>query len=399
MKKIITILLIALCSTALVAQNEISSDEIKDKLNLLLEQINDSANKKEYKKSEKLCIEGIAFISGLSEEIQKDLENYNGAFHYNLACVLSLQKKTKAAIDAFEKAIGLNYINYHHFLKDTDLDNLRKDKRFQKIMDTLREKYDYAFIISKAGKYQKEDTAGLPKFKYEEAKSFNLPWVKYYFKLDSIAGNGDEISKIINLMTWVHDNIRHDGSNYPLCEFDAIDIYNYHKSTGKGVNCRMLAITLNEFYLAMGFKSRYVSCLPENIYSQDCHVINCVYSNTLQKWLWMDPTINAYWKDENGNLLSIEEVRERYINYLPLVLNDDANWNNENKNNRAIYLDNWMGELLFIFQCNDNSRFNPESRYRTMNNTLIYLCPAGHPATSRNAFEVITHDADYFWER
>lgn len=33
------------------------------------------------------------------------------------------------------------------------------------------------------------------------------------FNLDKIAGKGDDISRIKNLLYWVHDNIKHDGSN------------------------------------------------------------------------------------------------------------------------------------------------------------------------------------------
>lgn len=58
-----------------------------------------------------------------------------------------------------------------------------------------------------------------------------------------------------------------------------------------------MAQMLNECYLAMGFKSRFITCMPK-VMINDCHVINAVYSNTLNKWLWMDPTFNAYVTDE-----------------------------------------------------------------------------------------------------
>jgi hypothetical protein len=37
--------------------------------------------------------------------------------------------------------------------------------------------------------------------------------------------------------------------------------------------------------------------------------INAVYSNTLNKWLWIDPTNDAYAMNEKGELLSIAEDR------------------------------------------------------------------------------------------
>jgi hypothetical protein len=225
-----------------------------------------------------------------------------------------------------------------------------------------------------------------------------LKSVREKFNPDSIAGKGDEISKILNLMHWVHNNIRHDGSNYALCEFNAIDLYNYHKATNKGINCRHLAIMLNEIYLSASIKSRFITCLPKNDKDQDCHVINIVYSETFKKWIWIDPTFNAYVKDEKGIFLSIEEVRERLINNRPLVLNEDANWNNEEKQTKENYLENYMAKNLYWLQCPLNSKFNAESRYRRNIGKYISLVPEDFKPASSNIYNVVTCNSDYFWE-
>ena len=221
--------------------------------------------------------------------------------------------------------------------------------------------------------------------------------VREFFSLDEVAGNGDEISKILNILRFVHDSIRHDGGNYALCEFDAIDIYNYHKSTGKGVNCRHLAITLNEMYLSMGFRSRYVTCLPKDPNDQDCHVINAVWSSQLKKWIWVDPTFNAYVTDENGNLLGIAEVRERLIDGRPLLLNEDANWNHKNKQTKEHYLENYMAKNLYYIECATESCFNSESRYRDTGSIYVKLVPSDEETVS-NERRIVTHDAAYFWQ-
>ena len=56
---------------------------------------------------------------------------------YNVACVYSLQKKTDQAIKALEKAIKLGFNNVDQIEDDSDMDNIRKDKRFVKIMAKL----------------------------------------------------------------------------------------------------------------------------------------------------------------------------------------------------------------------------------------------------------------------
>lgn len=254
-------------------------------------------------------------------------------------------------------------------------------------------------ILKQAGAYQKGDTAGLPHFTYERAQNGRLQDVRTYFKLDSIAGNGNEISKILNIMYWIHNNVTHDGGNYALAEFDAIDLYQYHKATNKGLNCRHLSISLNEMYLSMGIKSRYVTCLPKDEKDNDCHVICNVWVDSLQKWIWIDPTFAAYIKDEKGNFLGIEEVRERLLDGRPLVLNEDANWNNKNKQTKEGYLMNYMAKNLYWLQVPVSSQFNPESRYRNNVNKFVSLLPIGYTRSNMEYMGTITHDPAYFWQK
>ncbi len=395
MKKFTIIIFAFVCSLTLKAQSDtLSLEDFMTKIQAIDKPMNtlDTLHGKE---NIKATNELIALFGKLSQENQKEYQVLMLAnWYYNLACFYSIEKQTKKAIDAFEKSVNAGFFNYRHALKDPDLDNIRKNKRFKELLASIQDK-DYLVILQKTT-YQAQDTAGFPHFGYQGAASTNLQNIKSYFNLDSIAGQGDEISQIINLMTWVHNNIRHDGMNWALCEFDAIDLYNYHKATGKGINCRALAITLNECYLAMGFKSRFITCLPKNEKDPDCHVINIVYSTTLDKWIWMDPTFNAYFKDENGNLLSIAEVRKRVVKEQPLILNADANWNNENPSTKENYIDGYMVKNLYMFSTTANSYFNIESRYRNSDETYILLAPSDFNESKR--YKTITHDPDYFWQ-
>ena len=393
---ILFFLLNAFFSTVVIAQTEISSEEFMEYVSMLSSQLNESTKNKDYQTAEKLINETFALLNRMSQENQNNVNWLQPDLYYLRACYLSMQNKVEAAVNDFEKAVEYGYTNYSQAKMETDLDNIRTDNRFIVLLESIREKGDFVHILRQSGKYQSADTTGLPRFTYEKATSNNLRNVKQFFQLDDIAGEGDEISKILNLMKWVHDNIRHNGSNYALCEFTSIDLFNYHKSTGKGINCRHLAIVLNEIYLAMGIKSRYVTCGPKD--NSDVHVINSVYSTTLNKWLWMDPTMNAYWKDENDNLLSIEEVRQRLIDDLPLVLNEDANRNNETQQTRASYLDGWLAKHLYWFSIPVNSGFNTESRYRNTDQTYVLLIPLGYEPEDARVRTITTYDASYFWE-
>lgn len=314
--------------------------------------------------------------------------------YYNLACVQSLMNQKKQASINFEKAISWGYSEYQHAKTDTDLDNIRKEKKFIAALNQIKQ-YDKLILLQQSGSYQSANSNTLPAFYYQAADHQNLKEVRQYFNLDSIAGNGDEVSKLINIMLFVTHNIKYDGSNWALCEFDAIDFYNYHKTTGKGINCRHKAMTLNEMYLAMGFKSRYVTCMPKDQTDPDCHVINCVYSETLKKWLWMDAAHGIYVMDEHNNLLSIEEVRARLKNNQPMKLNK------ETERTKDWYLDYYMAKNLYWIQCTNKSQFNTESRYRAADKDLQYisLTPAGWSEDNRYLKNnVITHDPAYFWQ-
>ena len=50
-----------------------------------------------------------------------------------------------------------------------------------------------------------------PKFTYQDKENPNLVALRNGFKLDSVAGKGNEVSKIINLLHWIHNLIPHDG--------------------------------------------------------------------------------------------------------------------------------------------------------------------------------------------
>jgi tetratricopeptide (TPR) repeat protein len=248
--------------------------------------------------------------------------------YYNLACSQAQLNNKKEAINSLEKAVEFGYSEYHYAKKDSNLDNLRKDKGFIALLDTMKF-YDKLSALQNAGSYKHDSICSLPKFSYQPSEFISLSLIKAYFGLEAIAGDGDEISKIKNLLFFVTHSTGYDPAHWCPCEFDAIDIFNYCQATGRGVNCKNKAIMMNEIFLAMGFKSRYITCLPKDPKDSSNHVINSVYSKTLKKWLYMDPSFGIYVTDENDNMLSVSEVRERLKNGLPLALNKEAEYRKE----------------------------------------------------------------------
>lgn len=216
-------------------------------------------------------------------------------------------------------------------------------------------------ILRKWKDYNEKDFRFFPKFSYQSSQDQDLQRLRKELKLDSVAGKGSDVSKMINLMHFVHNIVRHDGSSINPTLKNSIDLINICKKENRGLNCRMMAVILNECYLAMDFKSRYVTCMPRDLKFDDCHVINMVYSDQLKKWIWMDPTFDAFVMDEKGNLLGIEEVRERLIANKPLIINPNTNWNNEQTYTKEMYLDMYMAKNLYRLESPIESVYNRET--------------------------------------
>ena len=332
-------------------------------------------------------------VVNVSEAMVRQL---NAPYYYDLACCYAVTQERKLALKALEQAVSLGYNNYNNMLNDKDLTSLRKDKTYQALLASVKEKI--LNVLRKSAPYAKDSIKLDIKFSYQPKDDYRLSVVRDYLKLDSVAGQGDELSKIINLLHFTHNEMPHDGNHRAFAEMDAIDLYNYVKTTGKGVNCRQLAISLCEMYLSMGIPARYVTCLPADPNDSECHVINAVWSSQLQKWLWIDPTNDAWVMDEYGTMLSIAEVRERMINDQPLVLCETANWNHREKKTKEGYLYGYMAKNLYYFICKKYNRFNPESDYRdNPAEEDIRLIPVGF--VNDNWDCDTTTDPNVFWAR
>jgi transglutaminase superfamily protein len=233
----------------------------------------------------------------------------------------------------------------------------------------------YLDVLKMAKDFDSKEDSKIPEFTYQDASDRNLQLLRKGFHLDSIAGQGNEVSKILNLMHWIHNLIPHDGNHENPIVKNAMSLINECKVGDRGLNCRGLATVLNECYLAMGIQSRFVTCMPKDSVFDDCHVINMVFSKQLGKWIWIDPTHDAYIMDETGLLLGLAEVRERLINGQTLILNPDANWNKKNSTLKEYYLLEYMAKNLYRFECPLRSEYDYETREKGRVAEYVELIP------------------------
>lgn len=331
---------------------------------------------KQYRKALVRHAEWHRAYEKLSPATQQQFRGYLPNMYYNEACFHSLLQDRPNAALQFKRAIENGYRDYAHAMVDTDFDYVKQDPAFQAQLKSLREKADYVYVLQQAKGYAPTEARPLPTFRYQSADDANLVALRKTYKLDSIAGAGNEVSRFINLLHWVHEQVPHDGNRENPTVRNAPDLLRVCRSEKRGLNCRGLATILNEAYLAMGYRARFVGCLPKDSTDQDSHVINAVYSTTQQKWLWMDPTNDAYVMNEQGQLLSIEEVRARIIDGRPLLVNPTANWNHKVSKTKEDYLYQYMAKNLYKLQCPVSSQYDLETRTPGKTIQYVTLLPA-----------------------
>jgi hypothetical protein len=318
-----------------------------------------------------------------------------GYYYYNLACGASRLGRPEEAIAYLGVAVGDGFKNFLEINSDTDFDPIRKEPGFLLLLEMVRGRGDYLSILREHGDYPGDTQKDPVTFTYQSKQTRDLTRFRERWKLESIAGNGDDVSRVLNLLHWVHAQVRHDGNSENPEPRNALNLLEVCRKEGRGINCRMMATILNEACLALGYQSKHITCMPLDKSDSDCHVITAVWLESLRKWVYLDPTFNAYFTDSQGTLLSVSEVRTRMIKGEALVLSKDANWNGR-KEDAAEYL-NYMAKNFITLSCPRQSSFGYESgkgekAYVELDSVIIPLEKAQRGISH-------TRDPVVFWAR
>lgn len=245
-------------------------------------------------------------------------------------------------------------------------------------------------ILKDAWEYDYEDDRPLNNYNY---KSFNHPdfvQLQEKFKLDSIAGKGNETSQIINILQWVNASFRYDGTQ-PIPSYKNIpDLMQKCLKNDKPLHCGAMAWVLKSCYLSMGLKARQVVCYPKDSTDIECHSTVAVFSDEHKKWFFTDPSHGVYITNENDEILSFEELREGLINNKDLKLN----LSDESKTPflKTQYLSDYLPKNFYAFEC--FSEHNGKSK----SNLLLPVEYEGVFPHTRHNHPKCTNNPLVFWK-
>ncbi len=105
----------------------------------------------------------------------------------------------------------------------------------------------------------------------------------------------DEMQTIVTLNAWVSAQWKHDGRNVPPLSMNACQILD-QTATGIRYNCEAFARVLNDVMIAHGIVSRVIQLrTADQAYGGpgQGHIANEVWSNSLKKWIFVDPQMNG----------------------------------------------------------------------------------------------------------
>jgi len=211
-------------------------------------------------------------------------------------------------------------------------------------------------------------------FHYSPPTDDNLKKLRDTYNLETVAGQGSETDRIINLVSWVYKLTGHANEPQIPKELNAFNLIHLAKDEHMLINCYMKTVILNEVFLAMGFSSRQTHLLPHSHEEDESHFITSVYSRELGKWILMDPDFGVYVTDEKGNILGVAEIRGRLISGDPLVYKDieDTSRSSISKTweNFTNFIDGrdyfwFLSDFIFKIRCPQNSTHSTMNRNRT----------------------------------
>ncbi len=216
---------------------------------------------------------------------------------------------------------------------------------------------------------------------------------KYSEYVQGLNGTGDEI--VFRLLDFVCDNFNHNGSIGHGKKPDIKGIIKCCERNGKQTNCRGLSILLSSLIRLNGIKAQHVTCMPYEEPFWDLHVVvDCLLPSG--KRIMLDPSFRLYFKDSNGDYVSLSRLRELLLNDEPIFENPTASYNKTGFD--KAYYRNYMIKNTFRFARCTLNKNGVDGHMET--SRYIELIPCGYPtesfSESRKAY-LVFNDTE-FWD-
>ena len=209
----------------------------------------------------------------------------------------------------------------------------------------------------------------------------------YYDYCKTSSNNKDEI--VFSMLNFVCDNFKHKSNAVLPSKHNLTALIKSCENLGGMTNCRGLSLILGELLRMNGVMARHVTCKPYEEPFQDCHVVvDCLMPSGAR--VMLDPTYRLFFTDDNGEYVSLAQLREGIIigkNFHPY----SAASYNDSGFDYSDYIE-YMTKNVFRFNTN----------YRLIDSdsiiTQMELIPKGYTTKGLAKIVQYTTNLDYFWK-
>lgn len=192
-----------------------------------------------------------------------------------------------------------------------------------------------------------------------------------------VNGEKDDVVKVLNILDWTSRQWEHNGSNHPTQQ-DALTILREARE-GKQFRCVEYGIVATAALNSVGMPARTLGLKTrdvEKVMRGAGHVVAEVYSEKLDKWIFIDPQFNVMPILNGVPLNGVEFQKEIYNKNVNLKLINKQGELSEQEAGKYI---EWVGKYLFYFDMLFDQKTLNSTKFRTINGkTKLTLVPVGY---------------------
>ena len=234
-------------------------------------------------------------------------------------------------------------------------------------------------------------------FKFDERE--NMLDIIRGNNLDELVEGKSDVETAITLMHWFCRHYRHGNPSGWAETTTPQALMEFADKNGGTINCRCLSLILAQLIRAYNIKAFHITCSPYENPFDDCHVVVCVYCESINKYIMLDPSANLYLKNNAGEIIGVDEFRDILIADGELFSNaESTNWGNEGSMVNLDEYRDYMSKNLIRIQ-----RYNVSAYGNDGDDGCVILIPEKYMQNEAKNFDENTRknfitSREYFWQ-
>ena len=340
--------------------------------------------------------DGEIYIGEVNHEIHIEVSYSSiGAMHQKV----KVGSVTETAVEFFLDLNNIDHLVHLEYRENELIGSLRINNdeislHFKKINNTYKFSEPFAIIPQQYVELLIENSS------YErKQKSVNITYdlnnaqvLSYLHEVGIETENKHDFSTVLELLRQLCIKIHHDGVNYAHCkEHGTVAQIRHALSQNSFTNCRGVAIIFSGILRAYGFRSSYVTCFPYNKDDKECHVVCEVYIEELNKFIFIDPSNQAYFI-RSDKVLNLLELRECIQNNEDITYYQDASHNGE-PFDLIGYLGYFSKNIFYFVKSIKNS----EEKEAAADNSICFV-PIEYQEIVKNKFQVLSSNINDYYQ-